>query len=53
MFAKVYGCAVVGIGGKLIEIEADVANGLPSLTIVGLPDNAVKESNRGCNRWRA
>lgn len=44
MFSKVYGCAVVGINGKLIEIETDVANGLPSLTIVGLPDNAVKES---------
>ena len=44
MFAKVYGALVVGIDGRLIEVETDVSPGLPQMTIVGLPDNAVRES---------
>ncbi|MBU0745152.1 MAG: YifB family Mg chelatase-like AAA ATPase, partial [Gammaproteobacteria bacterium] len=44
MLAKVDSAAVVGIEGQLIEIEVDVAKGLPQVSIVGLPDNAVKES---------
>lgn len=35
---------VVGLDGVLIEVETDILNGLPSFTIVGLPDKAVEES---------
>jgi magnesium chelatase family protein len=44
MLAKVTSCAVVGLDGALIQVEVDIANGLPATTIVGLPDAAVSES---------
>ncbi|MBO9369917.1 MAG: ATP-binding protein, partial [Chloroflexi bacterium] len=44
MLAKVTSCALIGLEGILIQVEVDVAHGMPSLTIVGLPDTAVKES---------
>src|SRR5262245_37700875 len=44
MLAKVTSCAVVGLDGALIEVEVDIARGLPSMTIVGLPDAAIQES---------
>jgi magnesium chelatase family protein len=44
MLAKVTSCAVVGLEGALVEVEVDISPGLPSFTIVGLPDAAVQES---------
>ena len=44
MLAKVTSCAVVGLEGVLVQAEVDIARGLPSMTIVGLPDAAVQES---------
>ncbi|MHB1417045.1 MAG: YifB family Mg chelatase-like AAA ATPase, partial [Chloroflexota bacterium] len=44
MLAKSLTCAVVGLEGALVEVEADIAQGLPAFTIVGLPDAAVQES---------
>jgi magnesium chelatase family protein len=44
MLAKVTSCAVVGVEGAIVEVEADIAPGLPSFTIVGLPDKAVQEA---------
>lgn len=45
MLAKVYSCALVGLEGALVEVEADLnTRSLPSVTLVGLPDTAVKES---------
>jgi magnesium chelatase family protein len=44
MLAMVRSCAVVGLDGALVGVEVDLANGLPSFTIVGLPDAAVNES---------
>ncbi|MFC1949737.1 YifB family Mg chelatase-like AAA ATPase [Chloroflexota bacterium] len=44
MLAKVISCAVVGLEGAIVEVEADIAPGLPSFTIVGLPDAAVQEA---------
>ncbi|MBN1220496.1 MAG: YifB family Mg chelatase-like AAA ATPase [Anaerolineae bacterium] len=44
MLAKVTSCAVVGLDGVLIQVEIDISRGLPSMTIVGLPDAAVQES---------
>ncbi|MHC4714275.1 MAG: YifB family Mg chelatase-like AAA ATPase [Planctomycetota bacterium] len=44
MLAKVLSAGTSGIDAFLVECEVDVAPGLPSTTVVGLPDTAVKES---------
>lgn len=45
MLAKVLSGATIGLNATLVEVEVDVAEqGLPSFTIVGLPDKAVEES---------
>jgi len=45
MLAKVMSAAVVGLDSIPIETEVDVqSQGLPSFTIVGLPDKAVEEA---------
>ena len=44
MLAKVHAAAIVGLEGAIIEVEVDTSRGLPSFTIVGLPDTAVQES---------
>src|SRR6266540_1959570 len=44
MLARVYSCAVIGLEGVIVEVEVDYTNGLPGMTIVGLPDAAVQES---------
>lgn len=42
--AVVYGRAGVGVDAPLVTVEVHLANGLPSMSIVGLPETAVKES---------
>lgn len=42
--AKVKTIALVGLVGHIIEIEVDIADGLPSYTLLGLPDTALNES---------
>jgi magnesium chelatase family protein len=44
MLAKVLSGAVVGLEGELIEVEVDIASGMPAFTVVGLPDAAVQEA---------
>src|SRR4030065_816797 len=44
MLAKVLSCAVVGLDGAIIEVEVDIASGMPAFNIVGLPDTAVQEA---------
>ncbi len=44
MLAKVISCAIVGLEGVIVEVEVDISPGLPSFTIVGLPDTAVQEA---------
>ncbi len=44
MLAKVYSYGIDGLDAFPVCIEVDVTKGLPSTVIVGLPDNAVKES---------
>ncbi len=44
MLAKALSSAVIGIDAFLIEVEVDITQGLPSFTIVGLPETSVKES---------
>lgn len=41
---KIFTATLVGIDAALVEVEADVSNGLPTTIIVGLPDAAVQES---------
>src|SRR5574341_1729134 len=43
MLARVRSAAVLGIDAYLVDVEADIANGLPSFAPVGLPHGAVKE----------
>lgn len=43
MLARVQSAAVIGIDARLVEVEADLATGLPSFSTVGLPQGAVKE----------
>ncbi len=45
MVSKVASSAIVGLDAVAIEVEVDIASqGLPSFTIVGLPDKAVEEA---------
>jgi magnesium chelatase family protein len=44
VLAKVLSSAVMGIDAYLVEVEVDIAAGLPAYTTVGLPETAVKES---------
>jgi magnesium chelatase family protein len=56
--ARAWSVALVGVEGRLVEVEADVGAGLPGLHLVGLPDAALNESkdrvraavvNSGCD----
>lgn len=42
--AIVHSRAQLGIDAPAVSVEAHLANGLPSLTLVGLPETAVRES---------
>ncbi|HNS33144.1 MAG TPA: YifB family Mg chelatase-like AAA ATPase, partial [bacterium] len=44
MLAKVKSLTVWGIDGYPVDVEVDISHGLPSISVVGLPDQAVKES---------
>lgn len=44
MTARVYAATSKGSEGKLIEVECDASNGLPSLLIVGLGNKAIDEA---------
>jgi magnesium chelatase family protein len=42
--ARTHSIALVGVEGHLVEIEADIENGLVGLMLVGLPDTALREA---------
>lgn len=44
MLSKLYSCSIQGIEANMVEVEVDIALGLPSFEIVGLPDKSVRES---------
>ncbi len=44
MLAKVQSVALVGLDAHLIDVEVDIAGGLPQFSVVGLPDATVRES---------
>ncbi len=41
---RAFSVAVRGLEGEIVEIEADISNGLPGVHLVGLPDTALQES---------
>ncbi len=43
-FSRVLSAGVQGIEGFLVEVEVDIANGLPGFDLIGLPDSAVREA---------
>ena len=45
MFARVTSLGVTGLQGYPVEVECDLSIGMTKFTMVGLPDNAVKESS--------
>ena len=44
MLATVLSCALVGIDAYPVQVEVDIAAGVPHTATVGLPDHAVRES---------
>jgi magnesium chelatase family protein len=44
VLATVLSATLVGLDGRVIRVEVDVANGLPGFTIVGLADAALQEA---------
>ncbi len=44
MLSRVASHGLSGIDGFCVQVETDIANGLPAFEIVGLPDAAVRES---------
>jgi magnesium chelatase family protein len=44
MLVKTFGSAVYGVDAFTITVEVNVGSGVPKYHLVGLPDNAVKES---------
>lgn len=46
MLSKIKSMSIIGVNGQLITIQVDIANGLPSWDVVGLPDASIKESKQ-------
>jgi len=44
MFARVRSGAVLGIEARLIDVQCDLSDGLPTFQVVGLPEKEVSES---------
>lgn len=44
MYAQMTGIALYGLQGIIVQVEVDLANGLPSFDLVGLPDSSVREA---------
>ena len=49
MLARIASAAVLGIDAYLVDVEVDLAAGLPSFATVGLPHGAVKEARERVN----
>lgn len=44
MFARLKSMGLLGVDGFMVDVEADLSQGLPGFDVVGLPGAAVKES---------
>ncbi|TMR90280.1 YifB family Mg chelatase-like AAA ATPase [Nonomuraea basaltis] len=42
--ARTRSVALVGVTGRIVEVEADVGNGLAGIHLIGLPDTALSEA---------
>ncbi|MFN2524552.1 MAG: YifB family Mg chelatase-like AAA ATPase [Mycobacteriales bacterium] len=42
--ARSFSVGLVGLDGQVVEVEADLALGLPGLSVIGLPDAALAEA---------
>lgn len=42
--ARTWSVSLLGVDGHLVDVEADLARGLPGLALVGLPDAALSEA---------
>jgi magnesium chelatase family protein len=49
MLARITSAAVLGIDAYLVDVETDIAPGLPTFATVGLPQGAVKEGRERVN----
>ena len=49
MLSRVRSAAVLGIDAYLVDVEVDIAHGLPSFATVGLPQGAIKEGRERVN----
>jgi hypothetical protein len=54
MLAKLYSCAIIGLEGGLIEVEVDIAQGLPAFTMTGIQHHHQAEyAPRSATRGRS
>ncbi|MBR3290504.1 MAG: ATP-binding protein, partial [Clostridia bacterium] len=44
MFASMNSMGLLGVDGFMVQVEADLSQGLPGFDVVGLPGTAVRES---------
>ncbi len=44
MLSRVYSGTTYGVNAYLIEVESNIESNVPSFTVVGLPDSAIRES---------
>ena len=42
--ARTHSVALIGVTGHVVEVEADITNGLVGMILVGLPDTALREA---------
>lgn len=42
--AQSFGAVCVGLSGQIVQVQVHLSNGLPGMTIVGLPDTSINES---------
>ena len=42
--ARTHSVALIGVNGQVVEVEADITNGLVGIILVGLPDTALREA---------
>lgn len=46
--ACAWSVALVGLEGRIVEVEADIGGGLPRTVLVGLPDTSLYEARDRC-----
>ncbi len=44
MYSVVYSCGNIGVNGYIVNVEVDIAKGVPRMDIVGMPNSCVKEA---------